>query len=115
MSLLDLEDRIDTIITEKNVLSLDGWNYSGVKGIYIIKKIFIPGYNSYSLAFGNCTGHIILDYTNHLCRFVHNSVIIYNQLIDKGYKCICWTEVNTIGDLFAFEALIERELNDLKI
>ena len=115
MSLLDLEDRMDKIITEENVLALDGWDYSGAKGIYITKKLFIPSHNSYSLTFGNCTGHIVLDCTNHLCRFIHNSIIIYNQLIDKGYKCIYWTEVNTIGDLFAFEALIERELNDLKI
>ena len=117
MSLLDLEDRIDKTITAENVLALDGWNYSGdysgARGIYITKKLVIPGHNSYSLTFGNCTGHIVLNYTNHICRFVHNSVLVHNKLSGGGYKCICWTKVNTISDLFAFEALIENELKSI--
>jgi hypothetical protein len=112
MSLLDLEDKIDTIITKENILALDGWDYSGKRGIYIVKKLYMSQHMHYSHMFGNCTGHIVLDHTNHLCRFVHNSVIVHNQLADGDYKCIRWTEVNTVGDLIAFESLVERELNN---
>ena len=114
MSLLDLEDRIDKIITAENVLAVSGWDYSGKKGIYIVKKLHIPQHIHHSRMFGNCTGHIVLDHINHLCRFVHNSVLIHNQMAATEYKCIKWTEVNTISDLIAFEALVERELDNWK-
>ena len=114
MSLLDLEDRMDTIITKENILALDGWDYSGKKGIYIVKKLHISQHIHYSHMFGDCTGHIVLDHINHLCRFVHNSVLAHNQLAEGDYKCIKWTEVNTVGDLITFEALVERELDNWK-